>query len=76
MKSSEDGWHFCQELDTIEVLVELIQDAVNAISAAKPLGSLATAQRLKDEDAPSRQSGTFLPQQLLPPSLRRQLGLR
>ncbi len=50
MKQHTDGWHFAQEQVTIDILVELVQDAV---FAAKPLGSFAVAQRLPDEDVPS-----------------------
>ncbi len=44
-------------MDTIAVLVEFLQDAVNAICAAKPIGSFATAQRLIGGDGPSASVG-------------------
>ncbi len=53
MTQHTDGWHFAQEQATIDILVELVQDAINAVFAAKPLGSLAVTQRLQDEDVPS-----------------------
>ena len=57
MTSAPDGWHFAQELDTIAVLVEFLQDAVNAMYAAAPNGSFARAQRLIGEVGPSASAG-------------------
>ncbi len=53
MRTHTDGWHFAQGQDTIDILVEVVQDAISAVFAAKPLGSFAVAQRLRDEDEPS-----------------------
>ncbi len=40
MKKCRDGWHFAKEQATIDILVEMIQDAVHASFACIPLGSL------------------------------------
>ena len=76
MKSCPDGWHFVQEQDTIDVLVDLVQDAINAVFAAKPLGSLAVAQRLGDEDVPSATAADVIAHAVATVCFRRQLGLR
>ncbi len=57
MTSAPDGWDFATELDTIAVLVELPQNAINAMYAAKPNGSFARAQRLTGIVGPSASAG-------------------
>ena len=57
MVSAPDGWYFATELETIAVLVEMLQDDINAMYAAKPNGSFARAQRLTGIVAPSASAG-------------------
>jgi hypothetical protein len=46
MKSAPDGIHLAQEMDTINVMIRMLSDGVNAMFGAKPAGSFATLQRL------------------------------
>ncbi len=46
MKKADDGVHLAQEMPTIDVIVEMLCDGVNAMYAAKPAGSFATLQKL------------------------------
>ncbi len=57
MVSAPDGAHFATETDTITALVEMLQDAVDAMYAAKPNGSFARAQRLTGIVGPSASAG-------------------
>ncbi len=46
MTSAPDGVHFAMEHETIRLMVEMLQDGINALYGARPQGTFAYAQRL------------------------------
>jgi hypothetical protein len=57
MASAPDLVHLAQEQATIDVMVRMICDGVNALYGAKPAGSFATMQRLAEVDDLTGQPG-------------------
>jgi hypothetical protein len=57
MKSAPDGIHFATEYETIGIIVEMLQDGINALYGARPQGTFARAQRLTGIVEPSESSG-------------------
>ncbi len=57
MVSAPDGIHCATEYDTIGVIVEMLQDGINAVYAAGPQGTFARAQRLTGTAGSSESSG-------------------
>ncbi len=57
MTSAPDGTHFAMEHATLDFMVEMLQDGINALYGARPEGTFAWAQRLTGIAESSESSG-------------------